>query len=381
MAVSFTTIYMLTYNNTEEIIDKMFKDVSQFKPFREDFEQLPPPVEENPSKRLIAFSVQIDNQNHIIDLVSTFDAEDNLYEALTAKALSNLGDGEISDGDVTWAYRYMERDNLKIIHFIDITTHVQILDKLIITFALVSSMTLIFIIIASNFLTNESIKPIQEAFDKQNTFISDASHELKTPLAVIQSNTEVLMRKPGLEEEMHLKFIQDETIRMKQLTENLLDLSRLDFEPHKQLELINLSECYEGKLLNLESLAFEANLKLDYDLEPNITLLGHKNELIQVFMILMDNAIKYSTNSIHVSLIKSHQNVILTVKNSGEDIPTKDKELIFDRFYKVDHARTNSSGYGLGLSIAKSIVSRHKGKINYKYQDHMNTFIIKIPTI
>lgn len=381
MLIAFTSVYMLTYNNTERMIDNMFREVGIFKPIRDDFFKLPPPVNEETDDRLFALSVALDTDQTIVTVTSTFEAEDSLYHQLVDEALENPNLDRITIQETTWAYKTMVNENGTMIHFIDITTHVDLLNRLIMTFVGVSIVTIIVIVITSNFLTNQSIKPVKEAFDKQNTFISDASHELKTPLAVIQSNTDVLSRQYDLKDNKQIVFIQDEIKRMKQLTENLLDLSRLDFSNSEAYDTLNISESFEAILLNFESIAYEKNIQMDYDLDADVYIKGKQDELIQVLMILLDNALKFSTEKIHVSLKKNHQHALLKVQNSGQDIPDEDKPMIFDRFYKADHARSNASGYGLGLSIAKKIIHHHKGKLNYKYENHMNTFVIKIPTI
>jgi signal transduction histidine kinase len=231
---------------------------------------------------------------------------------------------------------------------------------------------MIFIIfLISNFLTNRSIKPIKKAFDKQKQFISDASHELKTPLAVISTNVEVLLSNQISKESQDwkwLSYIKSEVERMGHLTKDLLYLTQMEgVEKQKLLRYpFNLSEKVEQQLLGMEVLAFEKNIEMDYEVQPNLIVEGNAEQLIQVVMILLDNALKYTPEQgkIKLNLRYSNHQVILSVKNTGEGIQPEDINRIFDRFYRVDKVRSRTSGsHGLGLSIAKAIVEQHEGKI------------------
>ncbi len=235
--------------------------------------------------------------------------------------------------------------------------------------------------IFSNYITNQSIKPVKEAFDKQNQFISDASHELKTPLAIISTNVDVLLNDPT-ESDKWLNYIKSEVSRMSKLTENLLYLSQ--FDDHNKINYtnrVNLSEVLEHVLLGMEAIAYEKKRILNYEIEPDLFVKGEQEQLSQVLLILIDNAIKYSelNSAISVNLSSSTQ-INLTVSNNGLGIAEENIDKIFNRFYKVDKSRSQKSGYGLGLAIASSIISHHKGKITCSsIINEKTTFIVSLP--
>ncbi len=220
------------------------------------------------------------------------------------------------------------------------------------------------------------VRPVAEAFDKQKTFISDVSHELKTPIAIIQTNTE-LLQLDGTNKQ--LDYIDYETKRMNNLITQLLQLTKIE-DGKDQYELLkdNLSNCVYKAAMPFESLAFEKNMHLEYDIEENIEYTFNDGLISQLVTILLDNALKhtYPEGEIKVSLHKNNGNITLKVSNQGDPIDEKDRERIFDRFYRVDKARNRSEGrYGLGLAIAKSIMENHHGSIKVECKDGYTIFI------
>jgi signal transduction histidine kinase len=217
-------------------------------------------------------------------------------------------------------------------------------------------------------LTERSIKPIKESYYKQKQFISDASHELKTPLAVIHTNVDVLLTNTDEQNKKWLEYIKSEVERMGHLTNDLLYLTQMDgAEDHQMMKTtFNISERLEHILLGLEVVAFEKNISLIYDIAPDIEMHGNAEQVSQVMMILLDNAIKYTQTGGDISILlsKSTHHINLSVTNSGDGISEEDLPYVFDRFYRADKVRSRESGsYGLGLSIAKTIVEQHNGKI------------------
>jgi signal transduction histidine kinase len=157
---------------------------------------------------------------------------------------------------------------------------------------------------------------------------------------------------------------------MKKLTNDLLYLTEMDDTATQVMHIpFNLSEAIESVILTMEAVIYEKNLSLDYDIEPDLTVNGSSEQMNQVVMILLDNAVKYVNpqGSIGLSLKKKQGHILLTVSNTGPGIPADHLDKIFDRFYRADPARSRQTGsYGLGLAIAKSIVERHRGKIYAK---------------
>jgi len=400
--ISFASIYIFTYNNIQTQINGDLIKASEFKrdtppPYTLDItpendgdvnfdtqgNSFTPPPEDAPLgvlnemrniNRMASFTIVLDGDMKIIDKTSFFDAEDTFYEEALGVAFANTqenGRGRISLDGNEWAFIKTFKEDITFYTFVEISPQKAILNRLIYTFLVVFVVTFIFIYFISLFLTNKSILPIREAFERQKQFISDASHELKTPLAVIQTNVDVLLQnedKDFKENKKWLTYIKNEVIRMGNLTKDLLYLTQMtDDESQTMISApFNLSDHLENQLLGLEVVAFEKQVALNYDLLPDVSLMGNAEQIMQVVMILMDNAIKYTPEhgQIDLKLSTSSHHVQLDIINTGDGISEDDLPHIFDRFYRVDKVRSrNSASYGLGLSIAKAIVERHHGKI------------------
>ena len=252
---------------------------------------------------------------------------------------------------------------------------IQILKTSIFMFA---GLELIIILISVN-LTKWIIKPVIESFNKQKQFIEDASHELKTPISVIIASAEALENEP--EEKKWLDNIKSESERMSNLVSDLLDMAKSENGIKEQYTNENLSKLVERSVLTFESLIYEKDIKLDYNIEENINFTCNSNQIKQVIGILIDNAIKHSClkGEIKINLKKEKGNIVLTVTNKGKEIPKEEQEKIFERFYRGDESRNrNENRYGLGLAIAKNIVTNHNGKIGVISENGYTTFKIII---
>ena len=212
------------------------------------------------------------------------------------------------------------------------------------------------------------IRPVEHAFERQKRFIADASHELKTPLTIINANAEVLSSSP--EPDKWIANILEQTQRMNVLIRDLLNLAKLDSTiPREHFTQFNLSSAVSASSLFFESCAFESHKNFQMDIEENLLLFGNESAIRQLVSILLDNAFKYSGEgeTIKISLSRKGEKKILTVYNTGSGISQEDQKHIFERFYRSDSSRSRESGgYGLGLSIAKAIVENHKGSISVR---------------
>lgn len=327
---------------------------------------------QNPPPELsVSFALKTDREWNILSVNSRFDMDDDFYQDARDEAVRNPDkDGQFTLEDTRWAYTVKKGADGYTIVFLDVTAQLRITTNLIYTFSVVALVMLGVIYVTSRYFANRSIAPVQEAFDKQKRFIADASHELKTPLAVINTNADVLLANSEETIESQSKWLQrikSETERMKTLTNDLLYLTQMDDAQSRRIFIpFDLSEAVEGVILTMEAIIFEKEISFTYDIEPGHMMTGSSEQIKQVVMILLDNAIKYVNpqGSIHLDLKKQHNHLLLTVSNTGAGITPEHLEHIFDRFYRVDSSRSRKhGGYGLGLAIAKSIVEQHKGKI------------------
>lgn len=229
------------------------------------------------------------------------------------------------------------------------------------------------------YLAKKIMEPIEESYQKQKQFISDAGHELKTPIAVISANAELLERAFG--ENQWLANIQYENERMGMLVGQLLQLARTE-NVAPQMEEIDLSRLVNGEALPFESVAFEKGMLLEAAIETDLHLLGNSGQLKQLISILLDNAIRHGAEGGTVQLIlrREHGAARLSVINKGKEIPLEQRALLFERFYRMDTARNGEEKhYGLGLAIAKAIVTAHQGEIKIECYDGLVEFQVTIP--
>lgn len=253
---------------------------------------------------------------------------------------------------------------------------------------------LIFLVLTMVF-SRKLIEPAQRVWDSQQQFIADASHELKTPLTVIMANNEVLLSKQNetiAQERQWIESTQTEAESMQSLIKDLLMLAKSDIEAkQKPTETVNFSNLVERNALQFESVAFERNLTFETTIQPDCKVLGWEDKLNRLVAILLDNACKYGKPGtvVNIGLIqgagtgKNSGPLLFNVNNQGDAIPAEELPLIFDRFYRADKVRTHGTGaesYGLGLSIAKSIVENHGGSISATSSEAAGTtFSVTMP--
>ena len=256
----------------------------------------------------------------------------------------------------------------------DFSTEIKNLNNLLVLLVLLFFVLSTVIILFSKYFVKKSIRPVSDAITSQRQFISDASHELKTPLTVIINNVGNIQKaisKNSIQTEnmellkKNINGIDEMSERMKHLTQDLLDLSRLENwqDRKEQMVKIVLSDITTKECLYFEPVFFENNKELDYNIEDNISVLGDANKIKDLISILLENAMKYSLSHTTLTLNKRKKGIVLSVENDVEkELSKEDTVNIFKRFYRLDESHS-SSGYGLGLPIAKEIVLMHKGEI------------------
>ena len=229
-----------------------------------------------------------------------------------------------------------------------------------------------------SFLSKKAIQPLAENMEKQKRFVTDAGHELKTPLAIILANTEALELRQG--ESKYSKNIREQVQRLSGLTQNLLTLARADESQElTSAEDLDLSALVAEGAAPFREPAELRGLRLSEDIRPGLTAHGSRQQLSQAVSILLDNAVKYCAEGgeIRVELFKEGKPV-LRVSNTVTDTSVP-AERLFDRFYRADQSRSRASGgYGIGLSAARAIAEAHKGSLTAAYEGGRIVFTLKL---
>ena len=227
------------------------------------------------------------------------------------------------------------------------------------------------------FLSGRIVRPFLENYEKQKQFITDAGHELKTPLTILNADAEILAMDYG--ENEWVSDIQTQTKRLADLTNDLILLSRME-EERTQLQMLELplSDIAEETITPFQAVARTQGKALELHIQPMLSLRGDEKSLRKLFSILLDNAVKYSVpqSTISCTLEKQKNCIRLSVWNAVAHITKAQTEHVFDRFYRTDQSRNSQTGgYGLGLSIALAIVTAHKGKITATTADEASLLI------
>ncbi|MEY8426531.1 HAMP domain-containing sensor histidine kinase [Lachnospiraceae bacterium 46-15] len=282
--------------------------------------------------------------------------------------------------------RFMARPNAgKLrIAFIDTTFAAASLQNLFFTCLLILTGGVLILSAISYFLAKWALRPAENAWNQQQQFIADASHELKTPLTVILANLRILLSHKEdtiSSQECWIKNTQSEAESMKKLVEELLFLARSDANLVPAPKSVqNLSDLTWNTLLLFEPVAYEQGVTISENIVPGLMVLADSEQIRRLLVILLDNACKYADGEKHVTLSLSCQKdtIFLTVKNTGKQIPADELPLLFERFYRSDKSRTKS-GYGLGLSIAQAIAQGHHGKISAESTEEATSFTVSLP--
>jgi len=270
--------------------------------------------------------------------------------------------------------------------FIDMSSEINTINHLLQNCLLIGAASFLVFLLLSILLSRWATKPIAVAWEQQRQFVADASHELKTPLTVILSNAQMLSSNgedPELRERL-TGSILTVSEQMRELVNRLLNSARVDAGiAKKDFTVFDFSDTVEMALLPFDSVFFEQEMELSSSVEQDVFVKGSKTHLVQVVDILLDNARKYSSanGKTIVTLQKaSSSSCLLAVANEGTSMTQEQLKQIFKRFYRADPARERTGSYGLGLSIAESIVKSHRGKIWAESKNGVNTFFVRLPT-
>lgn len=319
----------------------------------------------NDSKKISYMYVRIPNNGTGKPFITTnmndTYSSDTIYYIARSISANGVTRGIVSN----MMYEVTHDDLNTTVIIVDISNDMKLMDNLLVVSVVIIFFSIVFVYIFTYFLSRWAIQPVQTAFENQHRFISDASHELKTPLTVISANADVLESEIG--ENKWLTNIKSQSVIMNELVHDLLNLAKLD-ETMEDMVIneFDLSHLVLSKALEFECTAFEEGKTFEQNIAQGLTYTGNEDEIRHLVTILIDNAIKHSDERgvIRVTLTSNGNHRILQVFNTGNGIKNSEKDKIFLRFYRSDESRSKATGgYGLGLSIAKAIVDAHNGTI------------------
>ena len=284
-----------------------------------------------------------------------------------------------------YSLRYLRQDNglYQRVAFVDMSMGQAMMQKMLGAYLFIAAAGLVLLLGVSMVLSRWATRPVEKAWKQQRQFLSDASHELKTPLTVILSNAELLEAAP-LEERpaRWADNIHSEARQMKSLVEEMLTLARADnMVRNIVFSQVSLSDLATDCALAFEPVAFEAGKSLEYSIGEQIMVMGDADKLRRLICVLLDNAIKYGApgGAISLTLEQQDKQAVLTVSNPGKPIPPQQLSHLFERFYRADASRGEQSGFGLGLSIAKTIAQEHKATLRAESDTQSTRFIFTVP--
>ncbi|MCH5343383.1 MAG: HAMP domain-containing histidine kinase [Acetatifactor sp.] len=267
--------------------------------------------------------------------------------------------GTLGEDNIMYIFLDCQRDLISFRSFLLISVAASLL-----------GMLLVFLLVM--YFSKRLVKPVAESYEKQKRFITDASHELKTPLTIIDANTEVLEMTTG--ENEWTVSIHNQIKRLSSLTQKLVFLSRMDEGNAETLTMLDfsLSDAVVETAKPFEAVAATQGKDLSLNITPNLSYCGDEASIRQLVSLLLDNAVKYSTDkgSIRLTLQANGKNKVLTVWNTAQGLTLGRQDVLFDRFYRPDASRNSATGgFGIGLSVVQAIVNAHKGKITAKSED------------
>ena len=403
MIASFSAIYFITWSNTQNENQKKldmtpgFTTVGNPGTIPDSGEKSIHHTSGISAGYMPSFVLTMGADGNLGEIISLLDLPDSVYqEAFEKTRIANASGGKLMLADRKWQYAVTQtnsimksngrvfQQNLRQIIFLDITDSETRLVQLLITFILVGFVMLAILFCISYWFANRAIRPIEESWQKQKQFITDASHELKTPIAVIGANMdaiEISGEESVNSQKEWFSYIRAELSRMGKLIGDMLYLAKSEDTGDIKEEVLSFDFglLCEIAAASIEAMLYDRKIILHTEIGKDIIIKGDMEKIRQAVFILLDNAAKYTgeNGSISVSLNKSKGYAVFSVKNTGKGIPQEDLPKIFDRFYRPDSSRSEESGgYGLGLSIAKAIVERSGGKITAQSVLGLTTFTI-----
>ncbi|MBQ8724855.1 MAG: HAMP domain-containing histidine kinase, partial [Oscillospiraceae bacterium] len=359
-AVSGTTYTTTVSETLPPELSVETRRVPQKKVFDKKTHAPVPPSESAPSS-IEHFVIFLDKQDNVTEVQGTED----FTEESCALMLQEIEPKDKYDG-YYGSMQYVRKDYTQgaVMVFSDRQSDIKMLKTILfvsIGLFLLMELAVFFI---TRVLTKRAMRPMQISYEKQQQFISDAGHELKTPLTVISANADILADEIG--DNKWLTYIKGQAERMRILVQEMLDLTKItNSDQHIAQSRFNISSLVENVALPFECQAFEQKKTFHIELEPEVEFFGNTERIRRMVGIFVDNAFKYSNENgtVKVQLRTESGKKVLRIYNTGIGIAKGEEEKIFERFYRSDSSRSKQGGYGLGLAIAKSIADQHGIKI------------------
>lgn len=360
LIIIIASININNYININKQADNLLlilKDNNGKFPFVKDYGKFSP---ETPFATRYFTIIQNDQGTLIINVDKIASVDEEKAKSFLTK--TNKTTGYIDD----FKYLVVEKEDATQYIFLDCSRDLHNFRNFLMASIFISLLGLIVVFILIVFSSKIVMKPIMESYKKQKQFITDASHELKTPLTVIDASCEVL--EYNIENNEWLNTIKEQTKKLSDLTNKLVFLSRMDEENSRILMAdFSLSELCEEIVTEYQSLSIIKEQAFTYNIESNITLFGDVSMIKQALCLMLDNAFKYSNKNgiIIFDVKKNKKNIKINMHNTVDEIPSGDLNVLFERFYRLDSSRNSQTGgQGIGLSVVKAIVEAHKGKID-----------------
>lgn len=329
-------------------------------------------------KLAVFYSVEISYDEEVLKVnnggIGVFDDEE-----LEKIALDVIRSGKTDGVTDSLIYKILDKGGYILVGFMDNTVMRESMTTLFRYTLLFGGIVIICLYILAVYLAKRIVTPLEESYKKQRQFISDAGHELKTPISIVNANAEILSGEIG--ENKWLENIKYENERMGALVGQLLELAKTE-NISVSKEILDFSHIVEGEALPFESVAFEKGLRFNCMIKDSLYVVGSEVQLKQLVSILVDNAVSHSKKGGEILLIlkKEKSFIKLSVINDGEIILPEHRNELFERFYRIDSARNSEGGhYGLGLAIAKAIVAAHFGRIEVDCQNEKINFTVFLP--
>lgn len=324
-------------------------------------------------------SVVLKNKNIMVLSNSLKETTDKDILSMTQK-LQKSGKRFGSIDDYIYLVRILKSGNTVYI-FVNNKEALQNSKQFFIVSIFIFLLSVIVFTIISYYLSRWMIKPSEKAIKNQKIFVANISHDLKTPITIIRANADLIENE--IKNKKSIKYIQQETEKLNHLVNEMLTLTRIDNTISKEnFKSFNFGDSLFDVVLPFESIAYEKGIRFNINIDEVTDYFGDESNIQKLAEILIDNAMSYTAKGgiVDVDAYENSKAVTLSVTNTGEPISDEKKVEIFDRFYRESKSRERTGNhYGLGLSIANTIVKKHNGKITVESKNGKNTFTVILP--